>query len=109
MFVEHKEQGEAVPVKVGALKLSEAIRAGIATVPETIDYCGCALGAAYTYITGGDLQVDQFKSKHQGSGYKVVADMFQVPYEIAYTASKDHQFGHRSRTGCADWLESQGY
>lgn len=102
--VKHLERPE-----VGTLKLSQAIRLGLAVVPEASDYCGCALGAAYTYITGKNLQVEQWKSIYKGAGYKVVADMFGIPHEVVYIPSRGHLIEGWSRKKCADWLEAKGY
>ena len=96
------------------LKLSEAIRAGIGVVVETRDYCGCAMGAAYTFITGRNLMADKSLPENVAAvgsecGYAVVAKMFGVPVHVAEVASTKHLYGEWTREQCARYLEVLGY
>lgn len=114
MFVEHKEVGERIELKPITTKLSTAIREGIKIVTEHESYCGCAIGAAYTFLTGRNLDKDQWHSPHKNkegetAGYAVVAQLFGVPEAIVEKASTKHLDGEWSRSKCADWIESKGY
>jgi hypothetical protein len=106
MFVEHKEATKTTT-------LSMAIRAGAAVVPEATSYCGCAVGAAYTFMTGRDLDKDQWTAEAHPQlgpcGWYVVAKMFGVPLAVVRKASDNHLSGLWSREQCADYIESKGY
>lgn len=105
MFLEHKEQGEAVPVKVGTLKLSEAIRAGAKRGPQCrgVYYDGaatCAIGAAM-YATGHE---PRGMSVHDMNAFFTA----YVPEGLQQEIFMRNDSGE-SRESIADWLESQGY
>lgn len=111
MFVEHKEAGEVTEAPAKTLKLSEAIRIGIKSVPEAFSFCGCAMGAAYFALTGRNLGHDQDSNYYPkwGNGEHIVAKLTGVPYETVVFASRKHYNRKWSRAKCADWLEAQGY
>lgn len=58
MFVDEKAAGEKEPLKVGTLRLSEAIRIGKETViqgNERMTFTFCALGCAWAGIKGEEM------------------------------------------------------
>jgi hypothetical protein len=106
MFVEHKEQGEAAPVKVGTLKLSEAIRVGARIRPQcAIDYFlggkSCALGAAWEGL-GNPYDEYEPLIAHQ------VTVRFSLPDDLAGSVINMNDNGE-TRERIADWLESKGF
>jgi hypothetical protein len=113
--MDHSEVKHLEQPKV-ALNLSAAIRLGIlAGIQDRLDFCGCAMGTAYTFITGRNLDKDQWepgapRSPYGGvNGDAVVAKLFGVPFGVVEKASRSHQNRKWTREECADWLESQGY
>ena len=114
MFVEEKPQGEVTEAPAKVLKLSQAIRLGSKVVPDHESYCGCAMGAAYTYITGKNLQIEQSRPENialagREAGWALVAKLFNVPERIAEEVSTAHLMGEWNREQCAEFLESRGY
>lgn len=107
MFVEHKEQGEAAPVKVGTLKLSEAIReCGYGNPSDPTD---CVLGRAYERFTGHPTNKRAGHGNlHPGSYQEQVSRLFKVPLSIA-VAAEMMCMSKKSHIAIADYVESQGY
>ena len=75
------------------------------------DYCGCAIGTAYTGLTGRNLQDDSSHLAGGNSTARFVANAFGVPAGIVIEAEDKHLQcnGAMPRDQIADWLESQGY
>lgn len=102
MFVEHKEQGETVPVKVGTLKLSEAIRIGAAMRRQ----CTGAwwVGAAWEGLYGYGSRIPPVPGDHDNS----LMDALGAPHGLLSEITRRNDHGE-TREQIADWLESQGY
>lgn len=105
MFVEEKAVGEEQPVKLGTLKLSEAIRAGAKLRQQCRDNYysrgrSCALGAAWE----GAGQPKQYIS-----GIAVVRH-FGLPDDNRVLSGiiVRNDAGH-TREEIADWVEAQGF
>lgn len=127
MFVEEKTQGEAPPVKVGMLKLSDAIRIGARLRPqgrETLFSNGksCALGAAYEAVYGDPGRDAGFPDLPHDARNK--DDVFGQRLDESFPALNTRLGGgfrvkdqvwrkndneRWSREKIADWLESQGF
>lgn len=112
MFVEHKEQGEAVPVKVGKLRLSAAMRIGAMMRPQCtgewfFEGRSCALGAAFEGA-GRKAEAFSYKHEHDAWPYSAVTSVFGVHQNITEQVFKRNDKGE-SRESIADWLESQGF
>lgn len=114
MFLDEKTQGEAAPVKTGALKLSEAIRIGHRMIEEDHEHFltagrGCALGAMWV---GMGRSEDEWKSifapKGPIEGWRLMSHELGVPLALAESISERHCFGEL-RLSIADWLESEGH
>jgi hypothetical protein len=113
MFLEHKEVGEVQPHRERMptpMKFSAAIRLGCLVVPESHQFCGCAVGAGYFILTGEDLEkVQDFPRLPFGNGDDIVAKLTGIPLEIVAHASRNHQRRKWTREQCADYFEAQGY
>lgn len=120
MFVETKEAGEQqAEQKVGALKLSEAIRQR--GYGNHMNYDDCVLGRAYNLLTGRKLTEDGYKHPdgkflNHKTGHMVnlifcacAADAFGIPRDTALQA--EQMCYHRRHTSdqIADWLQGIGY
>jgi len=111
MFVEEKAVGESVPVKVGMLKMSAAMRIGAVMRPQCtgewfFDGRSCALGAAFEGA-GRMNEVLSYKRETEAWPYSQVAEVFGVHYLITDQVYKRNDRGE-TRESIADWLESQG-
>ena len=94
-------QTEIAPAEqqVGKLKLSEAIRYGIAFVPEQRGFHGCALGCAHFALAGEICFLASWES---------IANLGGWPHELCRQISNNHYWGRWSREQCADYAERQG-
>lgn len=112
MFVEEKAAGENQPVKLGFLRLSEAIRIGATKRPQGFggvlsqlrDGTSCAMHAAYEAIEGAqhpDVSKASDRLSHWG------ALMFGETIVEEVIGRNDG--GRFTREQIADWLESQGF
>ena len=112
MFVEHKEQGEAQPAKVGTLKLSEAMRIGAGIRPQGFGGVlaqlsrgtSCALHAAYEAIEG--------HPHPKISGASEMLEKWACGFAcgvIVEEVMDKNDSEKLTREQIADWLESQGY
>lgn len=117
MFLEHKEHGEAVPVKVGTLKLSEAIRIGIGMSRPTKDIgieawvtnkngeCfACVIGAAYLGIGGGSEDFGHISTLST----RWLSEKFGVSRDDAQDVHLGYEWRGQTREEIAGWLESKG-
>lgn len=117
MFVDEKQQGEGVPVKVGTLKLSEAMRVGARLRPQAfVNYFtgggSCAIGAAYEAATGrSDYESDDAPDADEV--FPQLAKIFPgSEYEgdsLEDAIWEKNDIDQWSREKIADWLESHGY
>lgn len=106
MFVDEKQQGEAQPVKVGTLKLSEAIRIGAKKRPQCKEAYfsnggSCAWGAAVEGLFGVDEET--FSIGHINAAMSAVRHAGVVGMVIEMNDTD------KTREEIADWLESHGY
>lgn len=117
MFVDEKAVGEKTPVKIGTLKLSEAIRVGARLRPkcDTYPFSGgksCAIGAAYEANFGhpGGSRTWQMSSEHDG---KMILNRLGDHYGMWFYSLSSKIWNRNdageSRESIADWLESLGY
>lgn len=124
MFVDEKAVGEKQPVKLGTLKLSEAIRIGAAKRPKCQglfnDGGSCAIGAAYEAF-GGDpaSTLDDTEGAWHFICQRISFDEYTEIYsdegrltplwEEIYMRNDGDGRKESTREEIADWLESQGY
>lgn len=113
MFVEEKTQGEVAPAKVGALKLSEAIRIGAKFRPQCtgdmfVGGGSCALGAAFEALTG---RTDYYSSDVLPITryWPSLGREGGFPGELMNEITDRNDSGEYTREQIADWLEAQGY
>lgn len=106
MFVDEKAVGEKEPVKVGTLKLSEAIRIGASKRPQCVgryfsDYGeSCAIGAAAEALFGVNRM--SFTNKHSWQLEKIYGD------GPMYLAINWNDSGKYTREQIADMLAARG-
>lgn len=102
MFVEKevRPQGEQ---EVKKLKMSEAIRLGAVTVPESLGWHGCAIGTALKAV--GKFNPYAFPHDHMETAKKV----FNIPSRVLLRVNDLHYSGQARRLEIADELEAQGY
>jgi hypothetical protein len=106
MFVDEKQQGEAKPVQIGTLKLSEAMRIGARLRPQGFtaglvregDGTSCALQAAAEGKTGRFLVWTNECARALGIEEWLMEKIYFL-----------NDVERWSRERIADWLESQGY
>lgn len=112
MFVEEKTQGEPQPTKEETLKLSAAMKIGIARTEwmgkgPYISMDGryaCAWGAAAIGY-GGDR--DTACGLHGSSAFERAETAFLQSHGVTIVSANDER--RMTREQIADWLESQGY
>lgn len=116
MFVDEKAAGEKEPVKVGMLKLSEAIRKGKPIVgTESTNFSFCVIGCAWAGVKGERLSIgdlsriyhDNQKEFLEHCGIAILRDLGYPP-ELGPTVSRMHTTGMPALQ-IADWLESRGH
>lgn len=105
MFVEEKAAGET-PVKVGTLKLSEAIRKGKPLVKEDKrSFQLCALGCAWAGVKGRPMSNAEYQAC-MGSGW--IGKQLGFDPILCFKVSEMHTYG-KPALRIADELEAQGY
>lgn len=112
MFVEEKTQGEPQPVKVGTLKLSEAIRIGARYRPQgfggvcnqLIAGKSCALLAAYEAVEGYPESDSSFDSSSLSSWAERLFGFDARSFAMCHNDSL-----RWSRESIAAALESRGF
>ncbi len=117
MFVDEKQQGEAKPVQVGMLKLSQAIRIGarmgkqIRCKPYIVGTNSCALGSAMLALGMNDAT---YKGHYGTTGLeKLHPQAFEAlnafSRKVGFPIQHANDYQGWTREQVADWLESQGY
>lgn len=112
MFVEEKTQGEVAPAKVGTMKLSEAIRAGLPFIDreDRGSWMFCALSAAFAGVHKRAMTENECVAfvVRNGPVEHSIADAIGFPRDLCARVHKRHYAGERAAS-IADWLEAQGY